>query len=86
MIKPIALTFALAMAFAPAAALAQYGYGYGYMGPPRAYPPTRMARGPAPARPWFGQAPPEDQNLPPISRNPNDCVKTMCTCLAGGGC
>ncbi|HKN27706.1 MAG TPA: hypothetical protein VJY34_07420 [Roseiarcus sp.] len=90
MIKPIALAFALAMAFAPAAALAQYG-GYGYMGPPgasgAANAPARMAHRPRRTpRPWVNQIPPEDQNLPAISRNPDDCVKTMCTCLAGGGC
>jgi hypothetical protein len=38
------------------------------------------------APPWFGQIPPEDQNLPAISRNAEDCGKTMCTCLRGGGC
>ena len=83
MIKPIALTFAVAMAFAPSAAPAQY---YGPAGAPGATDrpmrtPQRSARV---ARPWIGQAPRED--IPPISRNPNDCVKTMCTCLSGGGC
>ncbi len=79
MIKPIALAFALAMAFAPAAALAQYG-GYGYMGPPgasgAANAPARMAHRPRRTpRPWVNQIPPEDQNLPAISRNPDDCVR-----------
>ena len=84
MVKPIAATFALLFAFAPAAAFAQTsaaprGAGSAYGSHMR----TRDARR---ARPWYRQVPPADQNLPAISRDPDDCVKTMCTCLAGGGC
>jgi len=93
MIKPTALALALAAAFAPAAALAQTRYGhYGYSGAPAAHGRVHhahMRRTPREAqiaRPTFGQVPPEDQNIPAISRDPNDCVKTMCSCLAGGGC
>ena len=93
MIKPTALALALAAALAPAAALAQTPYGYyGYSGPPAPHGRVhrshmrRIPREARIARPTFGQVPPEDQNIPAISRDPNDCVKTMCTCLAGGGC
>jgi len=93
MIKPIALALALTAAFAPVAALAQTPYSYyGYSGGPAAHGRARHAhirripREARIARPTLGQVPPEDQNIPPIFRDPNDCVKTMCTCLAGGGC
>jgi len=38
------------------------------------------------ARPNLGQPPQTRNSAPAISRDPNDCVKTMCTCLGGGGC
>jgi len=83
MIKRIAMTFGLAVALVPSAAIAQY---YGPAGPPGAAPflmPQRSARA---ERPSVGRIPREDENIPPISRDPNDCVKTICTCLRGGGC
>ena len=84
MIRPIATSFALLMAFAPAAAFAQTSAAP--WGPGSAYGSQLRTREAQRARPWYRQVPPEDRNLPAISRNPNDCVKTMCTCLAGGGC
>ena len=87
MIKSIALIFALAIALAPAAALAQSSGGYLTPSAPRAAVHHHVRKAPAEARlarPTFGQ--PQRENLPAISRNPDDCVKTMCTCLAGGGC
>jgi hypothetical protein len=86
-VNPIVLAFTLAIALAPSGALAEAS-GYGAPGAPpwglhhhRAHKTTgeaRLAR-PAPAQP-------SGANLPAISRNPEDCTKTMCTCLQGGGC
>ncbi len=92
MIKPTALALALAVGFAPAAGLAHTPYLlrlFGSAPGPRKSSPFAHAAHPREARiarPTFGQVPPEDQNIPAISRDPNDCIKTMCTCLAGGGC
>ncbi len=90
MIKPIALTFALAFCLrarcgrrAEQCLHRSAHRTHGSM----VHAPRRTPHGEARvARPAFGQIPREDENLPGISRNSEDCVKTMCTCLAGGGC
>jgi hypothetical protein len=81
--KSLALSFTFVIALTPMSAFAESSR-------PVAHPRTthrhvRSAPGEARlARPTFGQAP--QQSPPAISRDPNDCVKTMCTCLGGGGC
>jgi hypothetical protein len=85
MIKPIALTFAVAMTLAPVAAHATYSSAAGTPAPGQSgyfQPHHYRHRSP----PILGQEPRPRAHLPAISRNPEDCVKTMCTCLAGGGC
>jgi hypothetical protein len=91
MTKPIAaqiaLTFLLTVALSPSPALARVGGLYG--APPSAaraiHHHVRGAPGEARlARPSVSQPP--RQNIPAISRNPEDCTRTMCACLQGGGC
>jgi hypothetical protein len=85
--KSIALTFTLVVAWAPMAALAQTGGAYVASGVHKRYVHQHAHKAPGEARlarPAFGQPPQESP--PAISRDPNDCVKTMCTCLGGGGC
>ena len=93
------LTFTLAFALGPGWALAQSSV---YPAPFHHRTSTRrhILRPPAEARlarpayglatfgstPFEGPGPREDQNIPAISRNPDDCAKTMCTCIGGGGC
>ncbi len=85
MIKPIAMIFAVAMSLAPAAAVAAYtsGAGASALAPGGDF---RLHHSRHRTRPIVAQAPRPRPPLPAISRNPEDCVKTMCTCLAGGGC
>jgi hypothetical protein len=77
----VALTFALGMVCAQSVA-AYPSFGASgravHHHAPRAASETRLSR------PIFAQPP--RQNLPAISRNPEDCIRTMCTCLRGGGC
>jgi hypothetical protein len=91
--EPVAWIFALAIAFAPAGALAEGVGGYVAPAAPKRAAHHRVHRPPAEARlgrPAFipppSPPPSANANLPTISRDPNDCVKTTCTCLAGGGC
>jgi hypothetical protein len=91
MTKPIAaqvaLTFLLAVALSPTPALAQASGANGAPPAPARAIHRHVRRAPGEARlarPSIGQPP--LQNLPAISRNPEDCTKTMCTCLQGGGC
>jgi hypothetical protein len=80
--RPFALTLALAVAFSPAAQSAGVA------------PPGSHARAvhhgvrkpPREASAALADQRRAQESLPAISRNPEDCIKTMCTCLAGGGC
>jgi hypothetical protein len=95
-----ASTFALALMLAPGSALAQSSGAYPAPSHHRPAAPRHVRRPPAEARlarptfgppsfvpaPFGGPVPREDRNIPAISRDPNDCVKTMCTCIGGGGC
>jgi hypothetical protein len=77
-----ALAFALAVAFSPVAQSAA-------VAPPASHARAvhhgvRKARREAPAA--LADQRRAQESLPAISRNPEDCIKTMCTCLAGGGC
>lgn len=85
--KSLALSFTLFIVLAPTAAFTQNGLPHGATSAHKRliHHHARSEPGEARlARPAFGQAP---QPIPPaISRDPNDCVKTMCTCLGGGGC
>lgn len=88
MINPKAGAILLASALAaavPAQAPAQAA-GYGAAPAParahhRAHKAPHEARV---ARPAI--APTQQESLPAISRNPEDCTRTLCTCLQGGGC
>jgi hypothetical protein len=85
--KSLALSLTLFIALAPAAAFAQNEIPYAPTSAHKrlVHRHVRTAPGQARlARPTVGQAP--QQSPPAISRDPNDCVKTMCTCLGGGGC
>jgi hypothetical protein len=84
---PAALIFALTVALSPAQSLAQPSGAYGAPSAAARSVHRRVRRAPGEARlarPFISQPP--RRNLPAISRNPEDCNKTMCTCLAGGGC
>jgi hypothetical protein len=86
MIKPVALIFAVAVALAPAAATAAYSVP-GASAPGRGvHTPVKPPYGHRRTRPIVGQEQRPRASLPAISRNPEDCTRTMCTCLAGGGC
>jgi len=89
MIRPVARSFAfifaLAIAIAPNVAPAQSVAAYPSPGARMVHHHARKAAGEAGlARPIIVQPPRRD--LPAISRNPEDCTRTMCTCLKGGGC
>jgi hypothetical protein len=87
-INPIAASvswsFTLAIAFAPAVAASESDGAYPARGTPAQAVHHRVRK----KRAWSGlrRPPQKHENLPAISRDPNNCVKTMCTCLRGGGC
>jgi hypothetical protein len=83
MIKPVAMIFAVTVTLAPAAAVAAYSSAAGAPAPGGDF---RLHNSRHRTRPIVGQAPRPRAPLPAISRNAEDCVETMCTCLAGGGC
>lgn len=85
MIKPIAPTFALAVAFAPVAVFAQ-DTGMGTPPPAEAAGvPVWTAPGAAPAtRQMVSQTPHGNAKPPLLSRDPGDCVKTICAVSNGG--
>ncbi len=85
MIKPVALIFAVAVTLAPAAALAAYSVAGASAGR-GVHTPVKPPFGHRRMRPVVGQELRPRSSLPAISRNPEDCARTMCTCLAGGGC
>jgi hypothetical protein len=60
--------------------------GYPETGPVAGYPAPWPSFGYPMTGPVVGQMPHGNADLPAISRDPEDCNKTMCTCLAGGGC
>ena len=85
--QSLALSFTLFIALAPTASLAQSGVPYAPADAHKRHVHHYARTAPGEARlvrPTFGQAP--QQSPPAISRDPNDCVKTTCTCLGGGGC
>jgi hypothetical protein len=81
MIKPIALTFACALTLAPVTAFAAET---AVMGGPAGTPPVRVSPGAAPSAappasaPRVGQLPHANAHPPALSRNPRDCIKTVC--------
>jgi hypothetical protein len=80
----IALGFALPIVLTPMATLAQSS-PYPTAHVRTIHQHVRRTRNDARlARPAINQ--PTQASPPAISRDPNDCVKTACTCLGGGDC